>query len=209
MDDVTNAYWEKRGLVISDWYFSEGIETNSAGEKVKKVFPISFPSFLSQLLYLTSQFSNCMQKPVTSVHLSWGFRFKNPDLHYLKFKENCVKCLNWEYLCDPTKSWEWKHHWNVVAVLISSPCFQLPWHPLAHKSPTSWSRCTRTVLDHPWGQWVCFLAELLWLGTFQWFVPWSEPRQGKWRQGCSTHKDQQSHWKGKPGKKNILLVAWE
>ena len=27
---------KKRGLVISDWYFGEGMETNSAGEKVKK-----------------------------------------------------------------------------------------------------------------------------------------------------------------------------
>ena len=36
LDDVTNAYLEKRGLVISDWYFGEGMETNSTGEKVKK-----------------------------------------------------------------------------------------------------------------------------------------------------------------------------
>ena len=27
---------EKRGLVILDWYFGEGMETNSAGEKGKK-----------------------------------------------------------------------------------------------------------------------------------------------------------------------------
>ena len=27
---------EKRGLVISDWYFGEGMENDSAGEKVKK-----------------------------------------------------------------------------------------------------------------------------------------------------------------------------
>ena len=27
---------EKRGLVISDWNFGEGMETKSAGEKVKK-----------------------------------------------------------------------------------------------------------------------------------------------------------------------------
>ena len=27
---------EKRGLVITDWYFGEGMETNSEGEKVKK-----------------------------------------------------------------------------------------------------------------------------------------------------------------------------
>ena len=27
---------EKKGLVISDWYFGERIETNGAGEKVKK-----------------------------------------------------------------------------------------------------------------------------------------------------------------------------
>ena len=36
LDDVMNAYWEKRVLVISDWYFGEGMETNSTGEKVKK-----------------------------------------------------------------------------------------------------------------------------------------------------------------------------
>ena len=36
MDEVMNAYWEKRGLVFSDWYFGEGMETNSAGEKEKK-----------------------------------------------------------------------------------------------------------------------------------------------------------------------------
>ena len=27
---------EKRGLVISDWYFGEGMVTNGASEKVKK-----------------------------------------------------------------------------------------------------------------------------------------------------------------------------
>ena len=36
MDDVTNAYWKKKGLVSSDGYYGEGMETNSAGEKVKK-----------------------------------------------------------------------------------------------------------------------------------------------------------------------------
>ena len=36
LDDITNAYWEKRVLVILDWYFVEGMETNSAGENVKK-----------------------------------------------------------------------------------------------------------------------------------------------------------------------------
>ena len=36
LDDVTNAYWEKRGLVIYDRYFGVGMETNSAGEKVKR-----------------------------------------------------------------------------------------------------------------------------------------------------------------------------
>ena len=36
LDDVTNAYFEKKGLVISDRYFGEGMETNNAGEKVKK-----------------------------------------------------------------------------------------------------------------------------------------------------------------------------
>ena len=36
LDDVTNAHWKKKGLVILDWYFGEGMETNSEGEKVKK-----------------------------------------------------------------------------------------------------------------------------------------------------------------------------
>ena len=36
LDDVTNAYGKKRGLVISGWYFGEGIKTNGAGKKVKK-----------------------------------------------------------------------------------------------------------------------------------------------------------------------------
>ena len=36
LDDVTNAYLEKKGLIISDRYFGEGMETNNAGEKVKK-----------------------------------------------------------------------------------------------------------------------------------------------------------------------------
>ena len=36
LDDVTNAYWEKRGLVILDWYFGEGMDNNIAVEKVKK-----------------------------------------------------------------------------------------------------------------------------------------------------------------------------
>ena len=36
LDDVTNAYLKKRGLVISDWYFGKRMETNSLGEKVKK-----------------------------------------------------------------------------------------------------------------------------------------------------------------------------
>ena len=31
-----NAYWEKRGLAISDWYFGEVMDNTSAGEKVKK-----------------------------------------------------------------------------------------------------------------------------------------------------------------------------
>ena len=46
LDDVTNAYWEKRGLVISDWYFGEGMENNSTGQKVKKCF-LSFFYFLN------------------------------------------------------------------------------------------------------------------------------------------------------------------
>ena len=36
LDDVTNAYWKKRRLVISDRYFGEGMETNGAKKKVKK-----------------------------------------------------------------------------------------------------------------------------------------------------------------------------
>ena len=36
LDDIMNAYWKKRGLVITDWNFGEGMETNSEGEKVKK-----------------------------------------------------------------------------------------------------------------------------------------------------------------------------
>ena len=36
LDDVTNAYREKKGLVIKGWNFGEGMENNSAGEKVKK-----------------------------------------------------------------------------------------------------------------------------------------------------------------------------
>ena len=35
LDDVMNAYWEKRGLVILDWNFGEGMDNNSTGEKVK------------------------------------------------------------------------------------------------------------------------------------------------------------------------------
>ena len=31
-----NAYCKKRGLVISDWYFGERMETKGANEKVKK-----------------------------------------------------------------------------------------------------------------------------------------------------------------------------
>ena len=36
LDDVTNEYLKKRGLVITDWFFGEGMETNSEGEKAKK-----------------------------------------------------------------------------------------------------------------------------------------------------------------------------
>ena len=36
LDEVTNAYWKKRGLVILDRYFGKWMETNGAGEKVKK-----------------------------------------------------------------------------------------------------------------------------------------------------------------------------
>ena len=33
---------KKRGLVISDWYFGEGMEMNSEGKKVKKVQMTTF-----------------------------------------------------------------------------------------------------------------------------------------------------------------------
>ena len=36
LDDVTNAYWKKRGLFILDWYLGARMAMNSAGEKVKK-----------------------------------------------------------------------------------------------------------------------------------------------------------------------------
>ena len=36
LDDVMRAFQKKRGLDIQDWYFSERMEINSAGEKDKK-----------------------------------------------------------------------------------------------------------------------------------------------------------------------------
>ena len=36
LDDVMNAYCKKWELVIQDCYFGEGIDNNSAGEKVKR-----------------------------------------------------------------------------------------------------------------------------------------------------------------------------
>ena len=50
LDDVTNENWEKRGLVIWDWYFGEGMETNSASEKIKKISV----KFLCVSLYITN-----------------------------------------------------------------------------------------------------------------------------------------------------------
>ena len=40
-------HFEKKGLVISDWYFGERMETNGAGEKVKKREEI--PNILQKL----------------------------------------------------------------------------------------------------------------------------------------------------------------
>ena len=59
------------------------MENNSAGEKVSishlhslSLIPRKHPLSL-QRPYLTSHFFNCMQKAVTSVHLSWNVGFKN------------------------------------------------------------------------------------------------------------------------------------
>ena len=58
LDDFMNVYWKKRGLVISDWCFGEGIETNSAGEKVKK----GKTKFCSKTMCTHSKWANEHQK---------------------------------------------------------------------------------------------------------------------------------------------------
>ena len=36
---------------------------------------------------IPSLFSNWIQKPMTSVHFSWGVRLKNPDIYYYRTKK--------------------------------------------------------------------------------------------------------------------------
>ena len=42
---------------------------------------------LANCLYLTSRFSNCMQKPVMSARLCWDLGFKKPRLIVLKLNK--------------------------------------------------------------------------------------------------------------------------
>ena len=36
LDEIMRAFRKKKGLVILDWDFGEGMDSNSTGEKVKK-----------------------------------------------------------------------------------------------------------------------------------------------------------------------------
>ena len=52
---------EKRGIVISDWYFGEGMATNGAGKKVKKerndeIYSFNFHSYLDALFLFFQKF---------------------------------------------------------------------------------------------------------------------------------------------------------
>ena len=59
-------------------------EAEGNGKKDGKYLLFPFPLYQGkhplpyQLIYLTGQFSNCMQKPVMSACLSWDLGFKKP-----------------------------------------------------------------------------------------------------------------------------------
>ena len=88
LDDITNAFWEKRGLVISDWYFSKGMETNIAGEKVKK----GKKKFCSKTMCTHSKWAN-EQTLKTELHIPFYL-----SVHAFFYYHNSPKWLTPSFL---------------------------------------------------------------------------------------------------------------